>query len=159
MMYKQILLAFYILYSTGAFAGNPCEDISSRSRLLNPAAAEDWACLTYQAKQGDPATQYFVGMSLLAGGTPDGYRAKEGIDWLEKAATQNYENAQKNLSQFYFKGKHVEKNIRKAYLWYVLAKKQNKNARIEWLHGIEDMLPAAEKDAIRKQAMQRISPK
>ncbi|MCN7433990.1 sel1 repeat family protein, partial [Escherichia coli] len=46
-------------------------------------------------------------------------------DWYEKAAEQNFANAQFNLGMLYYKGEGVKQNFRQAREWFEKAASQN----------------------------------
>jgi TPR repeat protein len=71
-----------------------------------------------RAFQGDAASQYEFGMSLILGGK------KDGVEWVEKAACNGWADAQNSLGVMYANGEWVIRNMTKAEEWLQKAAKQ-----------------------------------
>lgn len=61
------------------------------------------------ADAGDPFGQYYLGLVLL--NDKSMLNAREGMEWLRKAAGAGYANAQGKLADYYFRGEHVAKDM------------------------------------------------
>jgi len=49
----------------------------------------------------------------------------ESLSWLEKAAAYGHAGAQNSLGDLYYQGKEIEKNYISAYMWWLLAEKND----------------------------------
>jgi TPR repeat protein len=150
---RNKLLAFCLCVFTAPAWANPCADLANQTRLLNPTEGKDWACIKYQAGQGNASSAYYVGMVYLAGQSPEGQNTVEGLKWLEKAAHQNNATAQKTLSELYSDGRRgAPRNPRRAYLWYYLARQHAEYQNQQWLPGIEKKFTKAQREEIENEA-------
>jgi len=87
----------------------------------------------YLAMNNDAKAQYELGkmyLDIKNNTKPNWVKAKY---WLEKAATNNYVEAQLLLANTYQEGQVVEKNIDLATSYYNLAARQNNQIALQWL--------------------------
>lgn len=72
------------------------------------------------AKNGDPRSQYFLGVMYDAGNGVD-QDPKEAIRWYTLSANQSYPPAQYNLGEMYRLGIGTKKNLEQSFSWLLLA--------------------------------------
>jgi len=80
------------------------------------------ADLIAKAEQGDPSSQYVLGLLYEHGaaqGVPQDY--KEAVRWYRAAAEQGDSRSQNNLGNNYRRGEGVPQDYIQAHLWYNLA--------------------------------------
>jgi len=82
----------------------------------NPSPTPPGNTTLKQALDGDPEAQYNLGIKLINEG-----KKSEGIDWLRKAADQNYPTAMCELGTMYYGGIGLEKDNEKAVEWWTKA--------------------------------------
>ncbi len=80
----------------------------------NPSKA--FELLSYAAEHGVLSAKAAVGIMLLKGESTDPNPAS-GLQKLEEAFNEGYLNAGNHLSDIYFEGRYVEKNIELAHQW------------------------------------------
>jgi len=71
--------------------------------------------LEEKAIKGDVVAQYRLGIYYYGDGLEQ--NLEQAFQWLQKAATQGYTNAQSLLGLMYYYGDGVEKNFEKAFQW------------------------------------------
>ncbi len=124
---KALLLSFFLIGSTLAFAGN----VEEGNRLYNAGKYQE--ALTYFMKPDaatNPATMNRIGYMYDEG---QGVKKdpKEAYKWYQKAAETGFPAAQFNLGLSYQYGTGgVQKNINEAVKWFLKAAEQN-NAEAE----------------------------
>lgn len=79
--------------------------------------------MTPPATQGDARAQYFVGIIML-NGLADEPRPEEAVQWLKRAAEQDYVEAQVELARLYRTGAGVPEKPAEVVKWYRRAAEQ-----------------------------------
>ena len=93
----------------------------------DPSVTNDIAQLTAQAEDGDAGAQCRLACRYSKGdGVAQAY--DEAVEWLEKAAAQNYPDAAYNLGALYGDGTVVPKDTAKARQWLEKAAAQGHEA-------------------------------
>ena len=102
----------------------------SEEKPLFDSTTSQNASLIRRAENGDPDTQYELGMNYLKG--KDGFEkdTEQALFWLEKAAENGIADSQYQLGKLYKSGLGVDKNNRMAIMWFRKAANQgHKEAR------------------------------
>jgi len=74
--------------------------------------------LEIQANDNDPAAQYTLGLYYLNGHDSYEKNTERAIQWLTKAADNNFTQAQIELGNVYIDGTHVERDYEQAARWF-----------------------------------------
>ncbi len=118
--YTAPVLAVFVLHSPATFAADskPAAPIE-RQGMIMPAPA-----LLDEALKGDAKAQYDMGLAYAAGtGAMRDHRT--AVIWLEKAARQNYVDAQYDLGMIYmFTEDESLRSPEKAGNWFMMAAEQ-----------------------------------
>ena len=118
--YIAPVLAVFVLYSTPAFAadGLPVAPTERQGFPMPDPALLD------EALKGDAKAQYDMGLAYAAGtGAVRDHRT--AVTWLEKAARQNYVDAQYDLAMIYmFTEDDNLRSSEKAVNWFMMAAEQ-----------------------------------
>lgn len=99
----------------------------------NPKSA-----LLIKAENGDPDAQYKIGLKYIANKNT----AQEGLAWIERAASQNYLDAQFHLGWLSSIGMNVQQNDDVAAKWFNIVV-QSKDAKESVLSGDVEKLEFA----------------
>jgi TPR repeat protein len=76
--------------------------------------------LSQEAKQGNPVSQYLLGLQYFIGeDVPQDYA--EAATWFQRAAGQGIRAAQEQLGDMYALGQGVPKDLVRAHMWLNLA--------------------------------------
>jgi hypothetical protein len=76
------------------------------------------------AKEGDPKSQYSLGIAYRQGGKVFSQDYGKAFEWLQKSANQDYPAAQSMLGVMYSNGEGVTRDMKKAAALYKLAAEQ-----------------------------------
>lgn len=87
------------------------------------------------AEQGNSDSQFWLGENYILDGN-----YKDGFYWTEKAAKNGSLDAQYNLGVLYWNGNGVDKDPTQAYIWMLIAAKQNHEKALLFVQGFEKSL-------------------
>lgn len=157
-----ILMVFPASFAIADASVNPCIEADKQGvRLRSPTNPLDWKCMRYQAENGDTFQQFYVGLALVQGNSPEGKKIPEAISLLTTAAQKGQDGAIATLARLYYAGdKDMKPDIERAYQWAFLAKHPVKeNMIIRGDHEKEDREKIEQTPTIMEKIEAQISTK
>ena len=118
---RKLLLLFVFLFACS-------EPVDPKAAFDQGKYKQAYAIWLPMAEQGDPAAQNYIGIQHYLGlGMKRNFKLAK--QWFEKAAHQDYADAQYNLGMMYENGHYVKQDYVKAFTWfYIASEKGSANA-------------------------------
>lgn len=86
-----------------------------------------------KAHEGEALYQFLYGMSYLVGNGAQEIDETSAVNWVKKAADQNFAAAEHQLGLFYLNGRGVKQDQDRAYYWIVRAADKKYSPAVTWM--------------------------